>query len=62
MARIEFRLSEKLKQVIGDAADKAGLPMNEYMARVLADHLGRPELAAIPRGLGGRPRKQLAPA
>lgn len=59
MARIEFRLSEELKEEIGRAADAADMAMNEFMAKVLAEQLGRPDLAAIPRGRLGRPRKHL---
>lgn len=60
VARIEFRCSEELKELIGKSADKEGLPMNEYLAKVVADHLGRPDLAEIPRISMGRPRKQPA--
>jgi hypothetical protein len=55
-----LRMSEQLKQAIGNAADEAGLPMNEYIARVMAKHLKKPQLAVIPRKPGGRPRVEMA--
>lgn len=61
-ARIEFRCNDELKELIGQAADEAKLPMNEYIAKVLAQHLGRLDLAEIPRISFGRPRKERASA
>lgn len=55
-----IRMGPALKEAIGKAADEEGVPMNEFMARVLADHLGKPELAEIPRKSYGRPRKDTA--
>lgn len=52
-----FRLSPELKEALGLRADEEGLPLNEWMAAVLAEHIGRPELAKIPRKSMGRPRK-----
>lgn len=52
-----IRMSPGLKEAIGQAADLAGLPMNEYMAQVMARHLGKPDLGMIPRKSYGRPRK-----
>lgn len=57
IAPYTIRISQELKDEIGRAADEAGLPMNEFIARVLAEHLGQPSLAAIPRKPSGRPRK-----
>ena len=51
-------LDERLKEQIGLAADDANLPMNEWVAQILADKLGCPELAKIPRKAMGRPRNQ----
>lgn len=51
----------ELKDAIGTAADAKGMPMNEFVAEVLAQYLGRPELAAIPRKAFGRPRKPAVP-
>ena len=52
---INIKLSEELVRAIDEAAGP--LARNEYMANVLAEHLGRPELAEIPRKRMGRPRK-----
>ena len=57
-----IRMGPALKDAIGREADRVSLPMNEYIARVLANHLGRPELGAIPRKSLGRPRKDFAAA
>ncbi len=54
-----IRMGPELKEEIGRAADEQGVPMNEFMAKVLADFLGRPELAQIPRKSYGRPRKEM---
>lgn len=48
----------ELKDLIGQAADDDGIPMNEWVAKVAADALGRPDLAKIPRKAFGRPRKE----
>jgi len=50
-----------LKDRIGEAADKAQMPMNEFVANVMAEHLGCPELAQIPRKTFGRPRIKNVP-
>jgi hypothetical protein len=47
----------ELKRLVGERADAADLPLNEYVARVLAEHLARPDLAWIPRKKPGGPRK-----
>ena len=44
-----------LKQLIFDAAYKSGMAMNEWVSKVIADHLERPDLARIPRKPYGRP-------
>jgi hypothetical protein len=59
---LTLHIDAELKTAIGEAADEAGLPMNEYAARVFAKHLRRPELAKIPRKSYGRPRKELETA
>lgn len=56
-----FRLDPELKRALGERADAEGLPLNEYMALVLAKHIKRPELAKIPRKSIGRPRNDEAP-
>lgn len=58
MAEVIFApVHPELKRAIGRKADELGLAMNELVARVLADYLHKPELAAIPRKRLGRPRK-----
>lgn len=42
-------IDAQLKQLVDRAAAAAGLPINEFVARVLAERLERPELAVIPR-------------
>ena len=49
-------ISPELKDAVDDAAIKEGIATNEWVAKVLALHLGRPELAAIPRLPMGRRR------
>lgn len=54
---LSLPISQDLKTAIGEAADEAGLTMNEWIAMIAAEYLERPELAAIPRKSLGRPRK-----
>lgn len=49
-------VSPELKERIDQAAFDAGLPTNEYVAKVFAEHFGEPDLARIPRKPLGRPR------
>ncbi|MDE2107353.1 MAG: hypothetical protein KGL39_59710 [Patescibacteria group bacterium] len=56
-AEIRVYCDPRLKEAAGKAADEARLPLNEYVARVLAEHLGTPQLGSIPRKSFGRPRK-----
>jgi hypothetical protein len=56
-ALIRVYCDPRLKDEAGRAATEANLPLNEYVARVLAMHLGHPELGHIPRKPMGRPRK-----
>jgi hypothetical protein len=59
-ATIGVLCDARLKAVLGQKADEERLPLNEYCARILAEHIGRPDLAPIPRKTRvGRPRKQL---
>ena len=55
---IGVRVDPKLKDLAGEAADKAGVPLSEWVARAIAKELGKPELGEIPRHSIGRPRKQ----
>lgn len=55
---IQVKVTERLYRAIADAADKAGLPLGRYLARLAARDTGLPEDAAfIPRKRMGRPRK-----
>lgn len=57
--QIHIHCDPELKRLAGIEADKSGLPLSEYIARTLAYHLGRPDLARIPRKRMGRPRKPI---
>lgn len=59
-AVFSLKISEDLRELIGAAAGEAGQTMNEYIAKVMADHFGKPALAKIPRKPMGRPRKELS--
>lgn len=52
----------RLKDLAGKRADREGLPLSELVVKALAEYLGRPDLAVIPRKKPGRPRKVLAVA
>lgn len=54
---ITLPIHPELKELIGRAADGDGVPMNEWVSKLVAQALGRPDLAAIPRKPLGRPRK-----
>jgi hypothetical protein len=53
---IRVYASEELKELAWDAAEKEGVPLSEYIVRVLASHLARPDLRIVPRKNIGRPR------
>lgn len=49
-------VAPELKDAVDMIAFREGLATNEWVAKVLADKIGRPELAKIPRNpLGRRP-------
>lgn len=53
----------ELKRRINQAAKKAGVRLNVFTAKILAEHLGCPEHGEIPKGEGpGRRPKDLATA
>ncbi len=56
-AVINFHVDPELKDLAGEAAKKAGIPLGEFIARAIAEKLGRPDLGNIPRISWGRPRK-----
>ncbi len=57
---IGLKANSELHQLIGQAADESGLPMGEWIVRLVAQALGRPELGYVPRKPMGRPRKEVA--
>jgi hypothetical protein len=60
VAHIDVNANPELKNLVGRAADEAGIPLSEMVVRILAEHFKRPDLAIVPRKIGGRPRKELA--
>ena len=56
LVRIEFFVSPELKELIGEEADKSGMPMTDFVAVTMARKVKRPDLAPKPRR-AGRPRK-----
>lgn len=50
-------MDPRLKDLAGAEADKAGLPLSEFIVRALAEKLKRLDLAIVPRKRPGRPRK-----
>lgn len=52
-----LRVSDRLRAVVIQRARKARLPLNEWIARVLAEKLGDASLGVIPRLPMGRPPK-----
>lgn len=61
-ADIRVYCDPELKRLAGEAADAAKLPLSEFVAKVVAEALGRPDLARIPRKSLGRPRNEIAAA
>lgn len=53
-------IDPELKELISQQAEDQGMRMNEYVAKVMAQKLGRPELGRIPRRPIGRPKLQPA--
>lgn len=47
----------ELKKLIEEKAEEMGMFLNEYLARLLAEHVGRPDLNWIPRKRRGGNRK-----
>lgn len=59
-ATVYIELNAELKELIGRAADEQNLPLNAFIAKILAKSMKRPDLAAIPKNRIGRPRKSIA--
>ncbi len=57
---LHLPVAPELKELVDQAAYDAGLPTNEYVAKILAEKLRRPDLARIPRKPMGRPRIHVA--
>lgn len=55
-----IRIHPDLIKAADREADRANLNRNEYWAKVMAEHLEKPELGRIPRKKLGRPRKLAA--
>lgn len=55
-ADIRVYCDPALKEVAGAEADKAGIPLSEFVAQALASFIGRPDLASVPRKPSGRPK------
>ncbi len=60
IANLFVQIQPELKELANKAADAEEIPLNHFIARLLANHLKRPDLATIPYKRMGRPRKQLA--
>lgn len=57
--RISLYASPELYALVGSTADHHNLSMNEWIVRVLAKEVKRPDLSTVPRKRLGRPRKEL---
>lgn len=57
--RLNMPIGPELKNLIDEAAMIDGTYTNEWVAKVLAERLNRPDLAKIPRHRRGRPRLEL---
>lgn len=57
MAYLNVQIGADLKNAVGEAAEKEGLTMNEWVAKSLARVLNRKKLGEIKRRPPGRPRK-----
>lgn len=62
VSEIRVFAPNELKHLAGESADVQGIPLSEFVVRLLARHFRRPDLAIIPRKRMGRPRKELAGA
>jgi hypothetical protein len=50
----------ELKDLAGKAADEQGIPLSEFVVRLMAKALKRPDLEVVPRKRPGRKRKAVA--
>ena len=58
--KITIYAAPELKAIASRNADHADLSLSEYLVKVLADALDRPDLGVVPRKRMGRPRKPIA--
>lgn len=54
---LHIRVHPGLRQLVEEKADLEGLALNEWVAKTLAQMLGKPEYGVVPRKRMGRPRK-----
>lgn len=59
---LTVNVPEELKEIVGRFADEEGLSVNQFVARVLARQVKRPDLAKVPRRRPGRPSKKVSAA
>jgi len=59
---VNVKMSPELKSLVGKEADKENISMYEWIVNVVAERLGRPELAKVQKRRAGRPRQELAEA
>jgi hypothetical protein len=57
--QIHISSPPELKSLAGRAADEEGYPLSEWVVRLIAEKLKRPDLAVVPRKKMGRPRKEM---
>ena len=57
-ATLTLSLHSELRRLIEGQATQRGVGLSDYMRGIMADHFGRPELAAPPKVKMGRPRKR----
>ena len=59
-AALNVMVAPELKDLVDQTAFDQGMPTNEFVAKILAEKLKRPDLAKIPRKPFGRPRSRVA--
>lgn len=58
---VNVRMHPDLKEIIAKRAHRDRVSMSEFMLKITADALGRPDLGQVPRITRiGRPRKEIA--
>jgi hypothetical protein len=60
MVKLNLRVGQSLRDLLVAEASNKGLTLNELIAQLAAQHIGRPELGKIPRKPLGRKPKQTA--